>query len=312
MADQQTLDPDMFTKQALFTKSWHRDLYPAIDPKQFTSAVSDKVVLVTGASRNLGKYMVRSWAEAGASGIVITSRRLSDLAPVVQNLKEISPKTEVLAVAAEMTKEEDVKNLFEKIKEKFGRLDVVVANAGVVGAGSSFPRIGDISFGPEKWWGDLENNVRTAYLTAHYYITTFGPEPVGTFITMASAVGRVIMPGNSSYGISKSSTQRLVPYLHAEYPSLRAFSLDPGIVAKHDNLLEAFRPFAFDMPELSGAWTVWLSSSETSEVLRGGYVQVNWDVEELEKHKEEIGEKKLNHLGFINAHLGPEGHAWEN
>lgn len=48
----------------------------------------------------------------------------------------------------------------------------------------------------------------------------------------------------------------------------------------------------------------------SADFLRGGYLSVNWDVGEMETHAEEIKERKLNHLAFLNARLGPEGHPW--
>jgi hypothetical protein len=68
-------------------------------------------------------------------------------------------------------------------------------------------------------------------------------------------------------------------------------------------------PLALDSQSLAAGFTLYLQDPKADH-LRGGYVSVNWDVEEMEKHQDEIKEGKLLKLGFVNAKLGPEGHPW--
>jgi hypothetical protein len=75
-------------------------------------------------------------------------------------------------------------------------------------------------------------------------------------------------------------------------------------------ILDAFAAQTIDPPELSGGISLYLSSAR-ADYLRGKYVAVNWDVEEMEAHAEEINEKKLLNTAFLNAKLGPEGHPFE-
>ena len=130
---EQSFDPGMYTKMLNLTSTYHRDVHLAISPSNPLNSASGKIVLITGASRGLGRGLAPSWAEAGAAGIVVTSRKEEALKEVTEAIEEKSGgKTEVLAVACEITSDESVNALFEKIKERFGRLDVVVANAGVM------------------------------------------------------------------------------------------------------------------------------------------------------------------------------------
>lgn len=153
MADA-NLDPDLYTKMMNLTSNYHRDVYPAVSISNTQNSASGKVVLITGASRGIGKHLALSWAEAGALGIVITSRKISDLHGVVDEInKASSGNTKVLALAVEVTKDEDVKNVFEKAKEKFGKMDVVIANAGIMAQENLFPKIGE--FAPDSWWQDI-------------------------------------------------------------------------------------------------------------------------------------------------------------
>ena len=76
-------------------------------------------------------------------------------------------------------------------------------------------------------------------------------------------------------------------------------------------VVDAFTPFAKDRQRLTGGLSLWLSTPK-AQCLNGGYVSVNWDVDEIEAHAAEIAEGKLNHLSFLNAKLGPEGHPWDS
>ncbi|KAJ4372030.1 hypothetical protein N0V83_003803 [Neocucurbitaria cava] len=293
----QDFDPDMYTKMLTFTSTYHRELYPALDAAQ--SSAAGKYVLITGASQGLGRAMALSWAHAGAAGIAICSRKLDTLEPVAAELRKASATTDVLALACDTRKSSDVANLFEKAKEKFGKLDVVITNVGIGDTGM----IGQQD--EDAWWEILHTNVRSAHLTAHHYIRVFGPDPAGTLITLASGVAVVTIPGTSAYGISKAADIQFVEYLDVEYANLKAFSMDPGVV-KDVAAMPAFIPFAHDTPELVGAFSIWLASGKADK-LKGSYVHVTWNVEELEKHSDEIREKGLLKNKFLGGILGQEG-----
>ena len=76
-----------------------------------------------------------------------------------------------------------------------------------------------------------------------------------------------------------------------EYPHIRAFTVAPGIV-KTDMTPESFMPFAHDHAELVGMLALYLVQPR-ADYLKGSFININWDVEEMEAHKEEIVEKKL-------------------
>lgn len=98
---------------------------------------------------------------------------------------------------------------------------------------------------------------------------------------------------------------------NTEYLNMRVFSVHPGIVAADDRgaVNDALTPFAKDKQALTGGFSLWLDTPR-ADFLKGGYVSVNWDVNEMEAYADEIRDGKLNHLGMLNARLGPEGHPW--
>ena len=106
-----------------------------------------------------------SWAQAGAAGIIITGRAVKDLEAVAAELRETSPKTDVVALTADVTSEDAIVELYSKSKARFGIIDVLICNAGVFNGGEmDFPVIG--TFDPKRWWFDLVHHsaVSTAWL----------------------------------------------------------------------------------------------------------------------------------------------------
>jgi NAD(P)-dependent dehydrogenase (short-subunit alcohol dehydrogenase family) len=164
--------------------------------------------------------------------------------------------------------------------------------------------IGSPKHDPDVWWSTMATNLRSAHLTAHHCIQAFHSDekPTGTFIALASYAGTQVVSGLSSYGIAKQATNRLVEFLDVEYPELRAFALDPGIV-KHVAIMPEFVPYALDTTDLVGAFSIWLASDK-ADALKDSFLHTTWDVEELEARAEEIRDKRLLKSNFLGGILG--------
>lgn len=303
-------DVDFITKLTQFTPTIHRGVYPAISPKKETNSAKGKNVLITGATRGIGKGIATTWAEAGASGIVITGRTKHLLEKVANEIKRISPETKVVALVGSATSESDTKSIWEQSKKELGVIDVLVANAGLH-VEEEYPKTGTID--PAKWWEGVETNIRGPYLHVYNFLQQFlseGKEPTGTVIFISSAAGGIIIPGGSAYGISKLANTRQAEFLHAEHDSVRSFAVHPGLVPTLMGKDKATGHMYIDTPELTGAYTLYLSTPR-ADFLRGRFTIVNWDVEEMEKHADEIQKKGLLKSTFIEAKLGPGGHPFE-
>jgi NAD(P)-dependent dehydrogenase (short-subunit alcohol dehydrogenase family) len=201
---------------------------------------------------------------------------------------------------------EEVDNLYKKIQQTFGRpTDVLLNNAGYL---KDDELIGETPV--EEWWkgivgsplplrtwefADYENqevNLKGGYIMTHGFIQAqSNPKaPVGTIITVASGRAGLTTAGGSAYNISKLAEQRLNEHLQVEYPTLRVFTTMPGI-SKTEMATPFWIPYALDHVELTGMLALYLAQ-DRADYLKGGMVGVNWDVEELEDHKEEIVSKK--------------------
>ncbi|KAK7190301.1 hypothetical protein DPSP01_006125 [Paraphaeosphaeria sporulosa] len=294
------LDPNMLTAPFQLTKAMHRDVYPAVDPKRLAPLASDKVILITGSGGGLGYAVAKTWTLANAKGVVLVGRDEQKLDSVAKELKG-----NILVASGDITKEDDVKAIFEKAIAKFGAVDVVLNAAGIVNYGT----IGEME--PSQWWAEHEINVKATYILAHY-LHNFNKDRTTTFINLVSLGASMTNPGLSSLSTSQLAATKLGEHLDLELSNVRVFSIHPGIVEAKDGrgtVIDAMTPFAKDQPELTGAFTLYLLKPE-ADVLRGGYVSVNWDVEEIEKHGDEIKTGRLLRLGHINAKVGPDGHPW--
>src|SRR5687767_15554863 len=94
----------------------------------------DKVTLITGASQGLGRALALAFAEEGAR-VVVNARSDESVRPVAGEVEGAG--AEVLAVAADVSREAEVERLVRETVERFGRIDVLVNNAGLLG-----PRVG--------------------------------------------------------------------------------------------------------------------------------------------------------------------------
>ncbi|XXG95758.1 hypothetical protein Hte_002029 [Hypoxylon texense] len=296
-------DPDAFTLPYQLTKQYHRDVYPLLEPTQPELSANGKTVLITGVSGGIGEMqaIAESWATAGASGVVITGRKVDVLKGVATRLRSLAPPgTKVLAQEADITNEASVAALFAAAKEAVGKVDVLINSAGSLEGGP----IGGVD--PARFFNDFQVNVLGSYLMTHHFLAQ--ADGAGTVISMTTGAIGTVFPGMAGYTASKLALVRIMENLHAEQPGIRVFLLMPGIVMT-DMTLDSLKPYAKDTPGLSGSWTLFLSTPR-AEWMRGGLVSVNWDIEEMEAHKDQIVRDNLLSRAFLNAKLGKDGHPW--
>ncbi len=90
--------------------------------------LKDKVALITGSSSGIGKAIALLFAEEGANVIIASNTSSEDGNKVLQDVKEKG--SDAIYIQADLTKEADIKSMFNKIKEKYGKLDILINNAG--------------------------------------------------------------------------------------------------------------------------------------------------------------------------------------
>ncbi|OPL11329.1 MAG: hypothetical protein AVO39_05660 [delta proteobacterium MLS_D] len=140
-----------------------------------------KIALVTGGGRGLGKFIATGLAEAGAN-IVITSRKMKNLEATAKELEE-KCGVSVLPVACDMSKPEAIDDMLATVREKFGRIDVLVNNAGATWGAPT------LEFPLEKWDYLFDVNVRGVWILTQKTALVMKEQGGGNIINISSIMG---------------------------------------------------------------------------------------------------------------------------
>lgn len=161
----------------------------------FQVKISDQVAIVTGASRGLGKSVALALAASGAK-VACIARSTEKLNEVVSEIRAHDGEAE--AFASDVAKSDDVNRVVDDITEKWGRLDIVVNNAGIT-RDTLVPRMHD-----EDWDDVLNTNLRGAFLFTRAATRPMMQARYGRIINMASVSGLMGNPGQANYSASKA------------------------------------------------------------------------------------------------------------
>ena len=188
-------------------------------------SLKGKVALITGGSRGIGRSIALQFADAGAD-VIVSSRKLPDLEKVAEEIKQKGVRS--LAISAHNAKMEDLKNLMARVKEEFGRLDVLVNNA------VANPVMADVLHMEEAPFDLIMN----ANIKGYYFLSQAAARMMveqgsgGAIVNVASVGGIFVTPGLGPYCISKAAIIMMTKCLAAELGShgIRVNCIAPGIV----------------------------------------------------------------------------------
>lgn len=183
--------------------------------------MKDKVVIITGASSGIGKALAIKFGKTG-SRLVLAARRIDRLKELEKQLDGI----EVLCVGTDVSREEDCRNLIRQAVDRFGRIDVLINNAGISMRAifeevdlDVLHRLMDVNF-----WG-------TVYCTK--YAIPFLLETKGSVVGVISVAGFVGLPGRTGYSASKYAIRGFLDTLRIEClkKGLHVLVAAPGFTA---------------------------------------------------------------------------------
>lgn len=231
------------------TATRHKTLTPAITPAN-NSLPSPFVVCIIGASSGIGEHIAYSFAQAGASGVLLASRNTSELTRVAEKIRVISPKTRVEIFSCDITSSSNISDLANYIKETFGRLDVCIPNSGYAG-----PVTLRVTEGDPAWFQEnFDINMIGTYNCAHYLIPLLLESENGAkgFIQIGS-LAATLTDGpiaNTGYCVSKFAQSRFLEMVSSQFgeEGLVAVTVHPGAVATPmaaGNTPEVFLPCTF-------------------------------------------------------------------
>ncbi len=184
----------------------------------------DKVAMVTGGSRGIGKAVALAFADAGAD-VVIASRKLPDLEKVAEEIKAKGRKA--FCVPTHAKKTEDLENLVHKTMDTFGRIDILVNNA------ATNPAMGAIVDTEEKVFDHIIATNLKGYFTLSKLVgTVMRDQKSGNIINISSAGGVSPAEGLGPYCISKAGINMLTKQMALELGpyNVRVNAIAPRII----------------------------------------------------------------------------------
>jgi NADP-dependent 3-hydroxy acid dehydrogenase YdfG len=190
-----------------------------------TSAIADKIVVITGASSGIGESTAKLLARHGAK-VVLGARRKNRIDAVV---KEISAAGgEAIGFAVDVTKRAEVEALIQATVDSFGRVDVIVNNAGTM----LIAPVQALKVG--EWDRQIDVNIKGLLYGVAAVLPHMQKQKNGHIINIASVFGiKVFAPGGTVYCATKSAVRALTEGLRIELHSqnIRCTMISPGAVA---------------------------------------------------------------------------------
>lgn len=202
--------------------------------------LANQVILVTGGSRGIGRAIAKKLLAEGAA-VAICGRGQQDIDAALRELEVVGGK--VRGKAADVTKHEQVEDLFRFVDEHFGGLDVLVNNAGT----GMFRPLRNLTL--EEWKTTIETNLTGAFNCSREALFRFETKRAGHIVNISSLAGKHAFSGGAAYNASKfglnGMSEALMQELRTE--NVRVSCVMPGSVAT-----------GFGGGETSGLeWRIW-------------------------------------------------------
>lgn len=182
-----------------------------------------KVVIVTGGTKGIGRAAVKKFCEAGATAIIV-NRSEKEGKEYEKELVESGYKAE--AIAADVSKVGDIKNMVEIVLQKYGKIDVLVNCAGVN------RRKKAIEYNEEDWDFMVDINLKGVFFTCLEVGKTMIERGEGAIVNISSIQGEVVLPERSIYAITKGGVKQLTKALAVEWSKfgVRVNAISPAFV----------------------------------------------------------------------------------
>lgn len=185
--------------------------------------IENKVVVITGASSGLGEATALRLAQKGAI-LVLSARRKDRLDKLAAQI--VANGGQALVVEADVTRQDDVQNIINKTLDAFGRVDVMVNNAGLMA-------IAPLSQAKtDEWDRMIDINIKGVLYGIAAALPVFEKQQSGHFINIASVAGiKVFSPGGSVYSGTKFAVKAISEGLRHEVgPYIRTTTICPGAI----------------------------------------------------------------------------------
>lgn len=224
------------------------------------------VAVVTGSSRGIGKGIAKVFAEQGARVAVVArseeegGRLPGNIHLTVQEIQEAGGQA--IAIRCDVTDEEQVQALATAVMDAYGRIDVLVNNAGVQ------VNVNLLDLQTRHWDLTMRVNLRGPFLCCKHLAPIMVQQSSGNIINITSGAGETVRPSGISYSVTKAGLNMLTLGLAQELEehNVAVNALNPGGIKTEGAVL--VRPPDFDWtgwesPEVVGAAAAWLAQQNS-------------------------------------------------
>jgi NAD(P)-dependent dehydrogenase (short-subunit alcohol dehydrogenase family) len=191
--------------------------------------LAGKVALITGASKGFGKAMALALGGVGAR-LALVSRDLKLLSATAESVRSLGAEAEVYQT--DITKEQKVRQLEKAVAARFGRVDILINNAGIN------VRKTITEFTLEEWNSVLQTNLTGPFLMCRSFVPLMKGHGYGRIINLTSIMSHVALPGRTVYAASKAGLLGLTRALALELApeGITVNGISPGPYATEMNL----------------------------------------------------------------------------
>ena len=184
----------------------------------------DKVAIVTGSSRGIGKAIALAFAKEGADVVVNFVRNLQAAEETAEQVRALG--RQAMVVRADISERDEVNRMVKKVVEKFGKIDILVNNAGVVTLGPAE------ELSEKAWDRDINIDLKGVFLCSQAVGKVMIKRGGGVIINISSMAGRVALPKHAAYCAAKAGVIALTQVLAVEWAkyNIRVNAIAPGFI----------------------------------------------------------------------------------
>ena len=236
----------------------------------------EQVAVITGASRGIGKAIAQELARLGASVVVNYANSSQAAEELVSEITAAGGSA--VALQADVSKEEEVDNLFKTVLEKFNKIDILVNNAGITRDTLL------LRMKPEDWQAVINLNLTGVYLCTRAVSKGMLKQRSGRIINIASVAGQMGNPGQANYSAAKAGVIGLTKTLAREFASrgITVNAVSPGFIEtdmtselKSEEILKAIPLGRYGKPEEIAGMVRFLAADTAAAYITGQVFNVD-------------------------------------
>ncbi|WP_339665117.1 SDR family oxidoreductase [Maribacter arcticus] len=219
-----------------------------------------KNVLITGGTRGIGKCMIQELIKGGVSKIAVIARDKENLKKLSQEFEEVK----FLKITGDVANIEVLREAVARIEDKWGHLDILINNAGIVSAGP----LEDIQ--DEDVYDQVAINFTAVLLLTKYCIPLLKSAEEGAILNISSGLGLIGMPFYSVYGSTKAAIRQFSDSMRRELAPFNISVTCAFPTATDTDMMQKFKGRKMDSPEFVAESSIQGMLNKEIQVIFGG------------------------------------------